>query len=132
MKRVLLSSLLICSSVFASISGVTEQKVIKGLKNELQVPSRIDKVSSIVDIYVNTTKNKVGGEIISLMYVIDGEATFDKNKLKQAYDKDFIKMTCNSELNKLFGDDKKNTVNYKIMYKGIESFSLNYNYGDCK
>lgn len=131
-KKVLFLSVLGLSSLCASINGVEEQKVIKGLKNELQVPSRIDNVSSIVDIYVNTTKNKVGGKIISLMYVIDGEASFDKNQLKPAYNKDFIKMTCDSELNKLFGDDKKNTVNYKIMHKGSESFFLNYNFVDCK
>lgn len=124
--------LTLSSQLFATISNVDEVKVLKGLKNELQVPARIDKVSSIVDIYIEKEKNKNGGKNIVLMYIIDGESTFDKNVLKNAYDKDFINMTCNSELKKLFGDDSLNTVKYRVMFNGETSFLLSYDKKMCK
>ncbi len=128
MKKFIMSILVMYSSLFADINGEPEQIMINKFKKELNIPYRIDKVSSMVEVYLSFEKT---GKNIVIMYVIDNDSKFDKEKLKQAYYKDFKNMVCNSSVNIFFGDDKKNTISYRIMSQGKYLFEFSYVNEDC-
>lgn len=132
MKKLLLLGLFVCSSLFASINGQSEQALIKELKKELKIPYRVDNVSSFVEVYIAPETIGEKSKNIVMMYIIDGGSKFDKNLLKQAYNKDFNNASCNSSLKLFFGDNQSNTITYKVMFEGKESFNLTYNKENCK
>lgn len=132
MKKLILSSLLLWSSLFADINGEPEQIMIKQFKKELKIPYRIDPVSSLVEVYIEpeTLFNK--SKNIVTMYIIDGGSKFDKNKLKAAYYEDFYNIACNSSMKLFFGDNQSNILTYKVMFNGKESFNHSYSKDVCK
>lgn len=132
MKKILLIGLFIYSSLFASINGESEQALIKELKKELKIPYRIDNVSSFVEVYIAPETIGAKSKNIVMMYIIDGGSKFDKNLLKQAYNKDFKNVSCNSSLQLFFGDNQSNVITYKVMFEGKESFNLSYTKENCK
>ena len=81
MKKLLLLGLFVCSSLFASINGQSEQALIKELKKELKIPYRVDNVSSFVEVYIAPETIGEKSKNIVMMYIIDGGSKFDKNLL---------------------------------------------------
>lgn len=133
MRKMFLYFILIffANNLFADINGESEQSVIKQLKKELKIPYRVDNVSSLVEVYIEPETLNTKSKNVVIMYIIDGGSIFDKNILKEAYNKDFKNMSCNSSLKLFFGDNKSNTLTYKVMFNGKESFQLNYNSKNC-
>lgn len=129
MKKLIISFMLLTTSLFATINGLKEERVIQSFTESIGgFPMKVDKYLTQIDMFINRTKEKKV-EVINV-YSFKSNISFDEKQLFGKYKQAMVETYCKDKM--LFGDDKKITIIHKYVYKGEFIKTLKLNVSECK
>jgi hypothetical protein len=129
MNKLIIGIMLLSTSVFGTIKGIKEERVVAEFKESIGgFPLKIDNHLTQIDMFVNRTKEKKV-EIVNV-YIFQSNSVFDQVKLFGRYKEAMIETYCEDDM--LFGDDKKITIIHKYVHRGEFIKTLRLNASECK
>lgn len=129
MIKFIIGIMLLTTSLFATINGLKEERVVQNFTKSIGgFPMKVDKFLTHIDMFINRTKEKKV-EVINV-YSFKSDILFDQKKLFSQYKQSMVETYCEDKM--LFGDDQKITIIHKYVYKGEFIKTLKLNISECK
>ncbi len=131
MKKLLILLIVSSLSLFATIDGQDENAVVKFLKADSNIPSKINDNIALTDLYIEPNKSTPkGGKEIVYEYTLNSTKAYDYEITKKNIEKGKKDICKNNKF--MFGDKLNNTVVDKYKHLGKIVFQAKFDTNICR